>query len=495
MNKTQNILSTGKKVNSAIDNASSYYQARALTNRAGDLSALLDSMGQGIQTIQAATEGLTSATTFLEQATAVANQALEKGENVIARVSNETELLAAVDSGKKGLIVIENDITLTNELKLKDGQGLVGTNYSDGDGGKATISFTTDKEGVMISGNDIFLSDLNLKATSTGPDTYYGYTIRAVYLENGQLNNVDINTEGYVTIGAQGNIKFTGTNNINTIGRYGYGLNSSMSNMKVDGILNIVTEGNGALAVNLPNLEVNGKLNIDTKNYHSFYNAKITMGENGQIMTGEGIFTAPQGKNFNTGKNISDLSTIGFTKIGDFDASLFDEVDKNNTHAVNRAEEEQFATILKEFDNLINDSSYQGINLLNNGKLDITFNESRSNKFSVQGRDMKSQSLGIESKTWNTKSGVEKALKELTSAVDKIRDFQSELGNNYSIIQTRQNFTEALTDVLETGADNLVLADMNEASAEYLMLQTRQQLATNSLSLAAQSVQSILSLF
>ena len=57
MDKTQLILATGKKVNSAIDNASSYYQARSLTNRAADLTALLDSMGQGIQTIEAATQG------------------------------------------------------------------------------------------------------------------------------------------------------------------------------------------------------------------------------------------------------------------------------------------------------------------------------------------------------------------------------------------------------------------------------------------------------
>lgn len=49
MDKTQNILSTGKKVNSAIDNASSYYQARALTNRAADLNSLLDSMGKGFR--------------------------------------------------------------------------------------------------------------------------------------------------------------------------------------------------------------------------------------------------------------------------------------------------------------------------------------------------------------------------------------------------------------------------------------------------------------
>ena len=76
-----------------------------------------------------------------------------------------------------------------------------------------------------------------------------------------------------------------------------------------------------------------------------------------------------------------------------------------------------------------------------------------------------------------------------------LRSLATDLGNKYQVIQTRQSFTDALCDVLETGADDLVLADMNEASAEYLMLQTRQQLATNSLSLASQSASSILSLF
>lgn len=72
MSKTQNILSTGKKINNAIDNASSYYQARSLTHRAADLNSLLDSMSQGIQTIQAAVTGLDQYGRFLEQAAIVA---------------------------------------------------------------------------------------------------------------------------------------------------------------------------------------------------------------------------------------------------------------------------------------------------------------------------------------------------------------------------------------------------------------------------------------
>ena len=82
---TQNRLSTGKKVNSAIDNPSSYYTARALTNRANDLDALLDSMGQAVSTIKAATTSLETAADFLEQAAAIATQTLESAERIYIR--------------------------------------------------------------------------------------------------------------------------------------------------------------------------------------------------------------------------------------------------------------------------------------------------------------------------------------------------------------------------------------------------------------------------
>ena len=76
-----------------------------------------------------------------------------------------------------------------------------------------------------------------------------------------------------------------------------------------------------------------------------------------------------------------------------------------------------------------------------------------------------------------------------------LRSFVSELGSNYSILTTREDFTENLINVLEEGADKLTLADMSEESANMLSLQTRQQLATNALSLSSQASQSILKLF
>ena len=253
MDTTQTRLSTGKKVNSAIDNASSFYQARSLSNRAADLDGLLDSMGQGIQTIQAANEGIEAITSYLDQAKSIANSAF------------------ALDSTAEG--------------------------YAD------------------------------------------------------QL-------AGY----------------------------------------------------------------------------------------------------------------------------------KN-----------QFNAIVDEIGKLAEDASYQGINLLKGSKLTVMFNEGRTNKLDVQGDDvitkMAGEDIGFTRASWTNAAGVEASLGAITKAVDYLRDYSSVLGNNFSIIETRQSFTEAMVDVLETGADNLVLADMNEESANYLALQTRQQLAINSLALAAQSSQSVLSLF
>ena len=92
-------------------------------------------------------------------------------------------------------------------------------------------------------------------------------------------------------------------------------------------------------------------------------------------------------------------------------------------------------------------------------------------------------------------TAVKNAIEASTEAINTLRTMASELGNNYSIVETRESFTENLVNVLEEGADKLTLADMNEESANMLALQTRQQLAINSLSLASQAAQSVLSLF
>ena len=74
---TQNRLATGNKVNSALDNPTNYFTSQGLNNRASDISNLLDSIGNGVQVLQAANTGITSLQSLVDTAKSIANQVLQ----------------------------------------------------------------------------------------------------------------------------------------------------------------------------------------------------------------------------------------------------------------------------------------------------------------------------------------------------------------------------------------------------------------------------------
>jgi flagellin-like hook-associated protein FlgL len=123
---TQLRLSTGLKVNSALDNANSFFASQSLQNRSSDLSRLLDGMGQSIQVLKAANEGIELITSYLEQMQAVATEALDQanasGAAPVDQVSLELSfntLITQIDSvsndaGYRGTNLLDNgDLTVT----------------------------------------------------------------------------------------------------------------------------------------------------------------------------------------------------------------------------------------------------------------------------------------------------------------------------------------------------------------------------------------------
>src|SRR5205085_3245605 len=77
LSTTQNRLATGNKVNSALDNPTNYFTAQGLNNRASDINNLLDSIGNGVQVLQAANTGITSLQKLVDTAKSIANQVLQ----------------------------------------------------------------------------------------------------------------------------------------------------------------------------------------------------------------------------------------------------------------------------------------------------------------------------------------------------------------------------------------------------------------------------------
>jgi flagellin len=155
----------------------------------------------------------------------------------------------------------------------------------------------------------------------------------------------------------------------------------------------------------------------------------------------------------------------------------------------------QFNALLTQIDQLAGDSSYNGINLLNGDNLKVTFNENGSSSLTIQGVKFDSTGLGLSAISGNgfqDNHNIDSTVSKLDGALTSLRTQAAQFGSNLSTVQTRQDFTKNLINTLQTGSDNLVLADTNQEGANLLALQTRQQLSITSLSLASQSDQAIL---
>ena len=159
------------------------------------------------------------------------------------------------------------------------------------------------------------------------------------------------------------------------------------------------------------------------------------------------------------------------------------------------AVKEQYQEILAQYDALISDGNYKGVNLLRGDSLKVSFNEDRSSYLDITGVNASSQALGLGQREISTLEDISRTLEDISSALNQLRGYAEIFGSHNSVLTTRQNFTEAMINILEEGADKLTLADMNQESANMLALQTRQMLAVNALSLASQASQSVLKLF
>ena len=442
MNTTQERLSTGKKVNSAIDNASSYYQARALTNRASDLDALLDAMGQGIQTIQAATQGLTSGVSFLEQASAIATEALavtkipskewfetQVGENG-AVVTTAQELKEAVNAGKETICVYGKITFETNDrLTIKTNQKLVGINYfGDFESENASFSAIEGAQIYIYGGvKEAEIAHLQLKYAGSGA-MIDGLSSGKMFFHDLDISFTDMQTEDAVTsaitVSEQdselfiSNIKF-----VLTQIRYGAntsGINISNeaklivgANIDVIGILGKVGETSAVRTAhwggkNNEEIRITSEACLNVKGLNMIVcnsdvldlqnkpnrviiekGARLAVDDGAQVkyyrVKSEFVSTAYDSKEYISAENIADKLDLEEVEPWETKISAETKPQKNN----NSSYADQYNKAFEQYDKLINDASYQGVNLLKNEKLDVVFNETRNNKLTVQGQDMR----------------------------------------------------------------------------------------------------------
>jgi flagellin-like hook-associated protein FlgL len=361
LNTTQNRLATGKKVNSAFDNPVSFFASQTLSNRASDLSSLLDQIGQATQTLTVANQGLTSLTGFLQQALSIAKQAESAAEP-----------------------------TLGTDVGTLSGSTSVGTAAA----GNLVVS---------VTGGSSFT--VAVAATDTAASIISTF--------NGAA-----------------------------------GLGSS-------GAITATTDTSGHLELTASNPGVNFSVT-----------ASATSAGLGLTANASTAFTA------------------------------------NSTPSTSRATlTSNYNALLSQIDQLAADTSYSGVNLLSGNNLKVVFNENGSSTLTISGVNFNSAGLGLTQLpasgggAFQSDTSTNNTIAAINAALATVRTQSETFGTNVATIQVRQDFTKNLINTLQTGSDNLVLADQNQESANLLTLQTRQQLSISALSIANQAQQAVLKLF
>ena len=199
---------------------------------------------------------------------------------------------------------------------------------------------------------------------------------------------------------------------------------------------------------------------------------------------------------------------------------------RTSDSATRTALSSQFNNLAQQINSAVSDSSYQGLNLVDNSSASLTvyFNQGTSASLKVKAKNLRASKLlttmtygasagNVVSDLVNAAGGTGAGFSNLTSqtsispaaildhvetvidkGISQIRSQSALLGGNVTFLQTRLDFTSNYINTLQQGSGKLTLADLNAEGANLVSLQTRQQIGIQSLSIAGQQQQSILSL-
>jgi len=486
---TQNNLSTGKKVNSALDNPTNFFTAQGLDNRASDISNLLDGIGNGVQVLQAANTGITSLQKLVDSAKSIANQVLQSAvgystkSNVTSAAltgATATSLVAASTTAVTGSATVNDN---TSTAVAITGSTLLSGTATTSSNDLATAVTTADT--LVVNGTTFtFIAGSTSSGTNIGIGDTVTHLLSAISTATGVTSSI---TAGAITLTPPAaGLTLSGTVlaklGLSTVGdglagqtlsiaATGGGTATSVTFGLGTGQVSSLNDLNSKLAAN--NLQASidsatGKINITTTNDA----ASTTIG----AITGTATASSQSFNGLTAAAPIADPTSQTAR------ASLV----------------AQYNNVLAQINTTASDASFNGVNLLNGDTLKLTFNETGKSSLSITGVTFNTSGLGLTNLTAGTdfldNNSTNKVLAVLNTSSSTLRSEASTLGSNLSVVQVRQDFNKNLINVLQTGSSNLTLADTNEEAANSQALSTRQSIAVSALSLANQSQASVLQL-
>ncbi|PJG55753.1 flagellin [Bradyrhizobium forestalis] len=450
------------------------------------------------------------------------------------------------------------DLSLTGKADLLKALGLTTSTGA----GNATVNVNrttsaaslgatiTDGSTLNVDGHVITFKNAPIPGSTGAPSVPSGYGANGavvtdgngnstVYLQGGTVNDVlkaidlatgvqtaTINANGTATLATA-----TGQSNstINTSGqlKISTGINADLSITGTGNALNVFgLAGNTGSATAFTAARTSGiggiagkTLTFTSFNGGTAVNVTFGDGTNGTVKTLDQLNTKLQADNLSatidanglltiTASNDYASSTLGSTAAGGAiggtltSALTFSTASNPVQDAVAQTARanlvSQYNNILNQIDTTAQDSSFNGVNLLNGDQLKLVFDETAKSSLSITGVTYNSKGLGLAALTIGVdfidNAAANRVLTNLNAASSTLRSEASSLGSNLSVVQIRQDFNKNLINVLQTGSSNLTLADTNVEAANSQALSTRQSIAVSALSLANQSQQSVLQL-
>jgi hypothetical protein len=417
------------------------------------------------------------------------------------RTTSSATLSSFVSSGSTlnvdGHVITFKDAPTPAAASLPSTQGVSGNVVTDGSG-NSTVYLQSATIADVLKAVDF--------ATGVQTFTLNGSGGGALATATGQTNS-SINASGQLKIstGVNADLSITGTGNaLQSLGLAGNtGTSSAFTAAR--------TSGTGG---------INGKtLTFSSFNGGTAVNVTFGDGTNGTVKTLDQLNTQLQANNLSatidanglltiTATNDYASSTLGSSAAGGAIGGTLTTALTFSTASAPTADPvaqtarsnlvNQYNNILNQIDTTSQDSSFNGVNLLNGDQLKLVFDETGKSSLNITGVTYNSKGLGLAALTSGVdfidNSATNKVLSNLNAASSTLRSEASALGSNLSVVQVRQDFNKSLINVLQTGSSNLTLADTNVEAANSQALSTRQSIAVSALSLANQSQQSVLQL-
>src|SRR5665213_2487773 len=394
-----------------------------------------------------------------------------------------------------GHVITFADATAPAAAKVATGSGVTGNVVTDGTG-NSTVYLQGATVADVLKAID-FATGVQTASNAGGtatPATAAGQTVSSISAAGGLKISTGVNAD----------LAISGTGNaLNALGLAGNtGTNSAFTAARtsaaggISGKTLTFSSFNGGAAVNVT--FGTGAGQVQTL---SDLNTALQANNLGATVDANGVLTVSAANNYasSTLGSAAAGGVIGGTLPNSLSFSTASAPDADvNAQAARASLVTQYNNVLQQINTTSQDSSFNGVNLLNGDQLKLVFNETGKSTLNITGVTFNSAGLGLSNLISGTSfidnASTNGVLSSLTAASSTLRSEASSLGSNLSIVQIRQDFSKNLIDVLQTGSSNLTLADTNELAADSQALSTRQSIAVSALALANQSQQSVLQL-